>query len=302
MSAALTILWQVLAPIFLLAGAGYLLAKRLNVQSSGLAKAAFYVFSPCLLFDKFSHSSLSASELGRITLFAILTIAGSGLIAWLASKILRNNRLLGSAFVLTAIAGNTGNYGLPANQFAFGDAALEPAVVYYAISTLILSTLGIYVAASGRHSARAALRNVLRVPLAYAGVAGLLVWTLGFKPPLTIERFAGLAGQAAIPVMLIILGMQLADIHLREEWRLISLASAIKLLSGPVLGIVLAGLLGISGLTRQAVIVEASMPTAVMALVLATEYDTLPRFVAGVVLVSTLASLVTVTLLLTFLQ
>lgn len=302
MSAALLILWQVLAPIFLLAGAGYLLAKRLDVQSSGLAKAAFYVFSPCLLFDKFSHSSLSAFELGRITLFAVLTIAGSGLIAWLASKMLRNDRLLGSAFVLTAIAGNTGNYGLPANQFAFGDAALEPAVVYYAMSTLILSTLGIYVAASGRRSAGAALRNVLRVPLAYAGIAGLLVWASGFKLPLPIERFAGLAGQAAIPVMLIILGMQLADIHLREEWRLISLASAIKLLSGPVLGIVLAGLLGISGLARQAVIVEASMPTAVMALVLATEYDTLPRFVAGVVLVSTLASLVTVTLLLTFLH
>lgn len=302
MSAALLILWQVLAPIFLLAGAGYLLAKRLDVQSSGLAKAAFYVFSPCLLFDKFSHSSLSAFELGRITLFAVLTIAGSGLIAWLVSKMLRNDRLLGSAFVLTAIAGNTGNYGLPANQFAFGDAALEPAVVYYAMSTLILSTLGIYVAASGRRSAGAALRNVLRVPLAYAGIAGLLVWASGFKLPLPIERFAGLAGQAAIPVMLIILGMQLADIHLREEWRLISLASAIKLLSGPVLGIVLAGLLGISGLARQAVIVEASMPTAVMALVLATEYDTLPRFVAGVVLVSTLASLVTVTLLLTFLH
>lgn len=302
MPAPIIILWQVLAPIFLLAGAGYLLAKRLNVQSSGLAKTAFYLFSPCLLFDKFSHSTLSASELGRISLFAILTIAGSGLIAWFVSRLLHNDRLLGAAFVLTAIAGNTGNYGLPTNQFAFGDAALEPAVIYYAMSTLILSTLGIYVAASGRRSALAALRNVLHVPLAYAGVAGLLVWALGFKLPLPIERFAGLAGQAAIPVMLIILGMQLASAHLRDAWRLISLAAAIKLLSGPVLGIVLAGLLGMNGLTRQAVIVEASMPTAVMALVLATEYDTLPRFVAGVVLVSTLASLITVTLLLTYLH
>lgn len=302
MRAALEVLWQVLTPIFLTAGAGYLLARRLNVRPQGLARAAFYIFSPCLLFDKFSHSSLSADDLGRLALFAVLTIAGSGLIAWGLSRLLHLDRVAGAAFVLCAIAGNTGNYGLPANQFAFGPDALEPAVIYYAVSTLVLSTVGVYVAASGRRSARQALRNVASVPLAYAGIAGLLVWATGVTLPLPIERFTNLAGQAAIPVMLVILGMQLAEVRLRDDLGLVTVAALTKLISGPLLGLFFAGLLGLSGIARQAAIVEASMPTAVMAIVLATEYDTAPRFTAGVVLVSTLASLVTVTLVLTYLR
>lgn len=302
MSAAIEVLWQVLTPIFLTAGTGYLLARRLNVAPHGLGRAAFYVFTPCLLFDKFSHSNLSADDLGRLALFAILTIAGSGLIAWTLARLLHFDRVTGAAFVLCTLAGNTGNYGLPTNQFAFGDAALEPAVIYYAMSTLILSTVGIYVAASGRRTARQALRNVLTVPLAYAGLAGLLVWASGVTVPLPIERFAGLAGQAAIPVMLVILGMQLAGVRLRDDIGRVSVAAATKLLSGPLLGLVFAGLLGLSGITRQAAIVEASVPTAVLAMVLATEYDTAPRFTASVVMVSTLASLVTMTLVLIYLR
>ena len=302
MGAAIEVLWQVLAPIFLTAGAGYLLARRLDVRPQALAKVAFYVFTPCLLFDKFSQSSLSADDLGRLALFALLTIAGSGLVAWTLARLLRLDRVTSAAFVLCAIAGNTGNYGLPANQFAFGDAALEPAVIYYAMSTLVLSTVGIYVAASGRQTARQALRNVLSVPLAYAGVAGLLVWAMGLTVPLPIERFTGLAGQAAIPVMLIILGMQLAAVRLRDDLGRVTLAAVTKLVSGPLLGVFFASLLGLSGITRQAAIVEASVPTAVMAIVLATEYDTAPRFTASVVMVSTLLSLLTVTLVLVYLR
>ncbi len=302
MGAAIEVLWQVLTPIFLTAGAGYVLARRLGVRPQTLSKAAFFVFSPCLLFDKFSHSSLSADELGRLALFALLTIAGSGLIGWTLARLFRFDRVMTAAFVLCCIAGNTGNYGLPTNQFAFGDAALEPAVIYYAMSTLVLSTVGIYVAASGRQTASQALRNVLTVPLAYAGVAGLLVWSTGLTVPLPIERFAGLAGQAAIPVMLVILGMQLADVRLRDDLGRVTLAALTKLLSGPLLGLFFASLLGLSGVTRQASIVEASVPTAVMAIVLSTEYDTAPRFTASVVMVSTLLSLATMTVVLVLLR
>jgi len=302
MRAAFEILWQVLAPIFLTAGLGFLLARRLGLRPEALSRAAFYVFSPCLLFDKFSHSTLSATDLGRLAAFAVLVMGGCGLVAWLLCVWLHYERPLTAAFILCAIAGNTGNYGLPANQFAFGVAALEPAVIYYAISTLVLSTAGVYLTARGRSNAPAALRNVLTVPLGYAGVAGLAVWATGLPVPVPIERAAALAGQAAVPVMLILLGVQLAGVHLRDGLGRISLAAATKLIVGPLLGFVLAGPLGLSGLARQAAILEASMPTAVMATVLATEYDTEPRFTAGVVLVSTAGSLVTVTLVLLLLR
>lgn len=302
MRAAAGVLWQVLAPIFLTAGFGYVLARKAGLRPQGLSRAAFYVFSPCLLFDKFSHTQLSASVLGQIAAFTVLVMAGSGLIAWMLSRLLHFDRPLAVAFMLCAIAGNTGNYGLPANQFAFGEAALEPAVVYYAVSTLVLSTVGIYLAARGRQSVGASLRNVLRVPLAYAGILGLLVWVTGVAVPTPIERSTTLAGQAAVPVMLVLLGVHLADVRLRNDVGRITLAAATKLIAGPLLGFALAGPLGLTGVDRQAAILESAMPTAVMATVLATEYDAAPQFTAGVVLVSTLGSLITVTIVLTLLQ
>lgn len=296
------VLWQVLAPIFLVAGFGYVLARKVGLRPQGLSRAAFYVFSPCLLFDKFSHTQLSAADLGRIAAFTILVMAGSGLVAWLLSSLLGFERPLGAAFMLCAIAGNTGNYGLPASQFAFGEEALEPAITYYAVSTLVLSTAGVYLVARGRRQAKAALRNALTVPLAYAGLLGLLVWATGVRVPMPIERATALAGQAAIPVMLILLGVQLADVRLRDDLGRISLAAATKLVVAPLLGLALAGPLGLSGINRQAAILQSAMPSAVMATVLATEYDAAPQYTAGVVMVSTLASLATVTVVLMFLR
>ncbi|MCA9870919.1 MAG: AEC family transporter [Anaerolineae bacterium] len=302
MRAALEVLWQVLAPIFLTAGAGFLLARKLGVKPQGLSRAAFYIFTPCLLFDKFSTTALSPTELGRIALFAVLVIAGSGLVAWAVSAVAGYGRPATMALILCVIAGNTGNYGLPANQFAFGEKALEPAVIYFAISTLILSTVGVYLVARGQRQARAALRNVVTVPLVYAGLAGLLVWALHIKVPVPIERATSLAGQAAVPVMLTLLGIQLAGVRLRSDIGRIGLASAIKLVVSPLLGVLFAQFLGLGGIVRQAAILESAMPTAVMATVLTTEYEAAPEFTAGTVLVSTLASFVTVSFVLAFLR
>lgn len=302
MRAAVDVLWQVLAPIFLTAGAGYVLARKLGVQPRGLSRVAFYIFSPCLLFDKFSKTALPPADLGRVALFALLVIGGSGVIAWIICVALRYDRPASMAFILCVIAGNTGNYGLPANQFAFGEAALEPAVIYYAISTLVLSTAGVYLVARGRSTARAALRNMFTAPLMYAGIAGLLVWALGLRVPVPVERATALAGQGAVPVMLILLGIQLAGVQLRNDLRRISLAAATRLVVGPLLGALLAQALGLTGVVRQAAILESAMPTAVMATVLATEYDAAPQFTAGAVLVSTLGSLVTVTAVIALLR
>lgn len=301
MNTIVEVFWQVIAPVVLVASAGYLLARELGLSPQHLSRATFYVFSPCLVFDKLSHSALSGADLSRVVGFAALTMAGSGLIAWLICSLMGYDKALTNAFILAAFAGNTGNYGLPANQFAFGEAALEPAVVYYATGTLVISTVGVYLAASGRSSARNAIRNLVRVPLIYAGVAGILIWFTGWSIPAPLERATSLAGKAAVPVMLTLLGAQLASVQLRSNLSAISLAALTKLVGSALVGLGLAVVLDLSGLIRQSVVLQASMPTAVITTVLATEYDSAPDFTVGVVLASTLGSLITVTLVLTFL-
>ena len=63
-----------------------------------------------------------------------------------------------------------------------------------------------------------------------------------------------------------------------------------------------AALLGMSGLTRNVVIAQSAMPTAVMTTILAAEFECDNSFVTVAVLSTTIASVVTLTLLLNWLM
>jgi predicted permease len=116
--------------------------------------------------------------------------------------------------------------------------------------------------------------------------------------PLPLERAITLLGQAAVPAMLVVLGLQLARVSIRGRWKPIALATAARLVVAPLIAFPLAALLGLSGITGQVVIVQASLPTAVISSVLAAEFGADAEFTAAVVFVSTLASIATLTVLL----
>jgi hypothetical protein len=102
------------------------------------------------------------------------------------------------------------------------------------------------------------------------------------------------AGAGAIPVMIIVLGAQMADFDGMGTLRLAIPAVAMRMGVGPLVGVLVAMLLGLQGLGRSTSIVESSMPTAVFAIVLATEFDLQPAAVTSIVVLSTLLSPVTV--------
>jgi predicted permease len=115
-------------------------------------------------------------------------------------------------------------------------------------------------------------------------------------------RPIGLLSGAAIPVMLLVLGMQL-ERHARPEHpKAVAAAVGLSLLVSPLIAFTLAALLGLEGAARQASIIEASMPAAVATTVLALEYDLDAEFSTSVVLFSTLLSPFTLVLLIAHLQ
>ncbi|MGH2523122.1 MAG: AEC family transporter, partial [Anaerolineales bacterium] len=211
-----------------------------------------------------------------------------------------------AALIVAAVFVNGGNYGLAVNKFAFGDEALARAVVYYVFSTLGVYTLGVSVASLGKRPPREALMQVFTLPASYAllGAGGLRL--TGWQVPELLDRAITLASQAAIPVMLVLLGLQIAEARRqawpRERFGLIAVASLLQLVVAPLVGLLLATLLGLTGVTRQAAILEASMPTAVITTILAVEYDLDAAFVTGTVILSTLLSPLTLTPLIAYLQ
>jgi predicted permease len=246
-------------------------------------------------------TSLKSDELGILTLFTVLLVLGIAAISYLLTRILRLNREQASAFTLSTTMMNAGTIGLPLVAFALGDEGLSRAAVVFTVSAIMGNTLGIFLASSGSASIKQSLLNVVKVPLGYAILLGLIANQGYFGLPEPVAKGVDLLGQASIPMMLLMLGIQLSRTRFNAEFSLVTLASAIRIIGAPILGFLLAKVLLVSGLTAQVLILETSMPTAVTAIILAEEFGSDARFVSSVVLVSTVLSLITLSVLLSLL-
>jgi hypothetical protein len=197
---------------------------------------------------------------------------------------------------------NAGNFGLPIILFAFGEEGLARGSAYFTISAAISASLGVYLAARGCAPGNLALRRVAGVPLVYAAALGLILNMIDLTIPLPLAKAVHLLGQASVPIMLVTLGIQLAQTF-QGKWRRIhvpalAIVVAGRLFVAPALALLTAWILGLPELTRNIVVAESAMPTAVMATILATEFECDAGFVTLSVFATTLASIVTLTLLL----
>jgi predicted permease len=132
----------------------------------------------------------------------------------------------------------------------------------------------------------------------YAAIIGLALNRLGGEVPLPVFRAVDLMANAAVPGMLALLGIQLRSAPLFQGKAVIWRSSAIRLVAAPLLAVVLCAWLAVGGVERNVIILQASMPTAVIGAVLATEFDAAPQLVAAVIFLTTLLSMGTLSIVL----
>jgi malate permease and related proteins len=290
-----------IVPIFAIAGVGFLLARHFDASVRTVSRVSFNALSPCLVFDQLVTSNLTGSEFGRMALFCVLLTASMGLAALLAAVPLRLDRQTLSSFLLVVMFSNSGNYALPVVLFAFGNPALGHASVYFVTSAILVYTVGVFVAAK-RLSMRRAFQSLGRVPAIYAVAAASVVMAAGVTPPLAVMRPISMLSDAALPTMLLVLGMQLERAVMPKRPAAVAIAVMLSLVVGPFVGLGLSILLGLAGPARQAAILMASMPAAVITTVLALEFDLEPSFVTSAVFVSTILSPFSLVLVIAYLQ
>ncbi len=298
MKALPAILYNNIVPVFIVIGLGYILERRLQIEIKSISRTIFYAISPCLVFSSLVNSTVSGGEFWDIASFEILITLVVALVAWGVARALRFDRAMESAFLLATLFVNAGNYGLSVNLLAFGETALARAIIYFVVSSLLINTTGVYLASRGKAKSFDALLNVFKVPIVYAVLLVVFVKLINVNVTGSpVFKTVEMVGQGAIPLMLLLLGMQLAKTPLAQGMRTAGLAAFIRLAVAPIIAFSLANLLGLTGPTLQACVVEASMPTAVTTAVLAIEFDARPEFVTSVIFLSTLASPITLTLI-----
>ena len=293
MSGIVEVLTQNILPIFIVAALGFLLQRSQALDVRTLSSVVFNVFTPCLVFSSLVGSRLPLADLAQLAAFSVIVVLAMGLFGLLAGRLLRLSRPDVVVLLLTIMFVNGGNFGLTLNQLRYGEPGLSRALVFFIVSTMLVYTVGVFLASMGNSDWRHALRRLLRVPAFYAVIVAVFVYTMQLEVPGPLMSAIDIGAAGAIPGMLIVLGMNIARLSSLSSLRLALPAASMRLVLGPLIALVTAGWLGMQGLNRSTSIIEFSMPTAVVTTVIATEFDVQPGEVTSIVVLSTLLSPIT---------
>ena len=291
---------SVVTPVFILVVIGYFVGPRLKIDARSLSRTAYFVFIPAFVFNIISEAKIDSELALQMLSFILVAQIAVALLGFLVGKALRQSREITAAFVLIATFGNVGNFGLPLIVFRLGETARTFATVYFVATVFISFVICVGVASWVRSGGVTAVFSVFKTPALIALIPALVFNFTDVEVPIFLSRLSGLLGQAMIPVMLITLGVQMGEIPKIKISFNVFAASTVRLIGGPVLALLIVPYFGLEGLERSTGILQAAMPAAVLASIIALEYKLLPEFVTTTVLFSTLYSILTLTVILTF--
>jgi predicted permease len=301
LSYLLTLFANNVLPIILAAGAGYLLAKYIRIDPRSVSQIAFKIFIPCLIFQLLTTSNLNNDDILRMGGYTVLSIAIFGICAWILARTLHFKKSMVSALLLIMMFGNAGNYGLSLNKFAFGDQALAYASIYFATATILINTAGVVIASLGTANIKNAVLDLLKTPVVYALLLAIAFNYMNWQLPTPLSRTVSILAAGAVPLMIVLMGIQLYHSHWTGQARTLSMSVILRLVVSPILAVPVALIFGLQGAALQAGIAQSAMPVAVMMTILATEYNVEPSFITMSVVLSTVLSPVTITPLLALL-
>lgn len=297
MWALFSLLLEVVLPVFAVVAVGAWVGRRFDLQVGPINRLAIYAAVPALAFRTMAGIEMAWGPalhlVGGYLAFLVVMGALAAAIGWRWLPP-RRRTLIG-----TSVFGNAANLNLPVALFAFGQPGLDRALVLYVVTALALFGLGPLLL--GRATGlRTAARTALGFPVLWAAILGLLVNAMGVTLPVGAARAVGLLADAAVPVVLLSLGVHMArTVRWRPSGRTWA-AVAIKLLLGPLAAAGVGTAVGLAGLDLAVLILLGAMPTAINAAMLAVEFGGEAEQVGEAVVTGTAMALLTLPAVLAF--
>lgn len=262
-----------------------------------LARLSVYILIPALVFNALIGTSLTLSDASWLALAYVLYLLGVAAVAAGLSRSLDTTQTRG--VIATSLFGNTGNMGLPITFFAYGQAGLERAVVILVVSLILMFALGAPLLSGSKANLWQRFKAALWLPPIWGTVIGV-IWnvtasTFSWQLPISVIESVRLLAGAAIPVMLLSLGVQM-----RRSWvwgigPAALRATLARLLSGPLIAYGVARLLALPQLDTSVLVLSAAMPAAVTMFVLAVEVKGDAEGVGRSVVATTVGSVFVIT-------
>jgi predicted permease len=298
-------------PVFGLVASGYLAGRAgLVTQASSAALNQFvYAFAlPAMLFVAVYRGSLDEIlGSGGFVAAVIVATLGTALAGFALSYFVAGAPPAESTLrALNASFANTGYLGIPLVTVAYGERAALPAALATVATNFVSFALAIVCLElfvnPRRGGVRRALGGVARSPLIWPIALAIVLVALEVKVPLPVERFATLLAAAAGPCALFAIGLFVSQLSIRAGAAASWQTSILKLVVHPILMAALAyQVLSIDPFWAKIAVVCASLPLGATAFVLAQRYKLLEAETSTGAVISTAASVLTVSLVMALL-
>lgn len=274
-------------PPFCIALIGYLISRKSDLfQHPGMPLLTTQIALPSLIFYTLMTKGLGPSEMSELMLVT------AGCVAIGAALVAIGCRLVGQSprfYLSTLVNPNTGNFGLPVVFALLGPEALTAAIVISSTITLSHYTLGV-TAMSGEAPWRKLLTNAPLLALVLgAGCSGFDV-----SVPTPLMRVVEMLAGVALPMLILMLGSSLATLNLRNrsELGVLAMLSLYRPLSGFIIAFAVTRVAGLDPLFSLTLMLQMSMPVAVMSYVLTLRYGGPAQRIAALTITSLPVSLV----------
>jgi len=279
----------VVLPVLLVAGIGFIWAKMgRRFDSVFLTDIATNVGTPCLVAHSLTTLKLARADIAQMGIAVLAAVAGFLVLGIITLRLMK---LSPNSYLPALMFPNTGNMGLPLSLFAFGQDGLGLAVVYFGCTVTLQFTLGISLSAGSL-----SLSRLVRTPTVYAVAISIVLLTLNIQPPAWIDNTISVLGGITIPMMLLTLGVSLAQLKVHEVGRNL-LLSCVRLGGGFLIALAIAHVFDLPPMAAGVLIIQSSMPVAGFNFLFAQYYGRAHADVAAMVVISTGLSFLTLPLL-----
>ena len=298
---------DVILPIFIVMGLGFLVSKYFTLDLGSLSKLNFYIFIPVFMFYNLLIFQPEHREMGEIVAFNTVLACVTFLAVYGLTRLLKFEAGLAAASTLAVMIFNSANYGIPVINLALkGDESIQGQglaiqVITITAMNILTYTLGILVM-GGWSEWKKGVQTILKLPIIYALLIAIILRQFDLIPPEPIMTALKWTSDGMLAIALLTLGAQLGQSgislrHSKEIW----VTVAARLLLAPLLAFGLIYLFGwihlmnAHGLLARVLFISSAFPTAVATVLFGIEYNKEPTFIADVVFITTLLSAITVT-------
>jgi len=298
----LQILTGVSLPIVMITVIGYIAQRALHFDVATLNRVLLYALTPCLMFQVAATMETSAAAVAfNLGLTAIIWLTMLGL-GWGLAALFGAPKDIQPLIGLCLAMPNSGNYGLPLVELAYGTQYLGDQVLMMSGHAIMLMTVGVAVLSGGQGvSGRTIALKIAKLPYIPALAGGFLFNWLNSETGIELPAFVEIPlvklGQTMPQLALFALGAMLVSTSMRGSW-------------GPIIGVTIARFLIVPALTLLMVVVSglpdagrlddqffltAALPTAVLIPIMAAEHKRNPDLATSIVFVTTVLSPIAVT-------